>query len=72
MILRTLRGMSPDIAHSARLAENASVIGDVRLEAFVTVWYGAVLRGGRRPPSGWAAGPTSRTTASSTANWASP
>ena len=38
MILRTLRGMSPDIAHSARLAENASVIGDVRLEAFVTVW----------------------------------
>ena len=49
MILRTLRGMSPDIAHSARLAENASVIGDVRLEAFVTVWYGAVLRGDAGP-----------------------
>ena len=49
MILRTLRGMSPDIAHSARLAENTSVIGDVRLEAFVTVWYGAVLRGDAGP-----------------------
>ena len=49
MILRTFRGMSPDIAHSARLAENASVIGDVRLEAFVTVWYGAVLRGDAGP-----------------------
>ena len=49
MILRAFRGKAPDIAHSARLADNVSVIGDVTLEAFVTVWYGAVLRGDAGP-----------------------
>ena len=45
MILKKLSGLCPKIAHSARIAENASIIGDVELGAFATVWYGAVLRG---------------------------
>lgn len=45
MILRTVKGQTPAIHPSARLAENAAVIGDVTLGAGVTVWYGAVLRG---------------------------
>lgn len=35
----------PVLAASARIAGNAVLIGDVRLEEDVSVWYGAVLRG---------------------------
>ncbi len=45
MIIRRYNGISPVFASSARLAENVTVIGDVALGAFVSVWYGAVLRG---------------------------
>ena len=49
MIIRKSRGRQPEIYHSARGAENAAVIGEVTLGAFVTVWYGAVLRGDEGP-----------------------
>ena len=49
MIIRKSRGRQPEIYHSARGAENAAVIGEVTLGAFVTVWYGAVLRGAEGP-----------------------
>lgn len=49
MIIRRYNGISPVFASSARLAENASVIGDVTLGGFVSVWYGAVLRGDVAP-----------------------
>lgn len=45
MLIRAFQGRSPVIDPSARLAENAAVIGDVSLGENVTVWYGAVLRG---------------------------
>ena len=45
MILKNVSGLAPKIAHSARVAETAALIGDVELGAFTTVWYGAVLRG---------------------------
>lgn len=45
MILKKISGLCPKIARSARVAENAAIIGDVELGAFSTVWYGAVLRG---------------------------
>ena len=49
MIIRKSRGRQPEIYHSARGAEIAAVIGEVTLGAFVTVWYGAVLRGDEGP-----------------------
>lgn len=33
------------MAHNIYLAPNATIVGDVTLEADVNIWYGAVLRG---------------------------
>jgi len=38
-------GKKPDIAKAAFVAANATVVGDVKLGALSSVWYGAVLRG---------------------------
>jgi gamma-carbonic anhydrase len=38
-------GRAPSIAGSAYVAPNATVLGDVILEAHSSVWYGCVLRG---------------------------
>ena len=35
----------PSLASSARIAENATLLGKVRLEEEANVWFGAVLRG---------------------------
>lgn len=45
MTIRESNGKTPSIASTARLADNAVVIGDTTLGENVTVWYGAVLRG---------------------------
>lgn len=49
MMIRRYNGISPVFASSARLAENVTVIGNVSLGGFVSVWYGAVLRGDVAP-----------------------
>lgn len=38
-------GRTPDIAHAAFVAPNATVLGDVTLGPSSSVWYGCVLRG---------------------------
>lgn len=38
-------GKAPDIKAAAFVAPNATVLGDVKLGALSSVWYGAVLRG---------------------------
>ncbi|HVU33629.1 MAG TPA: gamma carbonic anhydrase family protein [Opitutaceae bacterium] len=38
-------GRTPDVSAAAFVASNATVIGDVRLGASSSVWYGCVLRG---------------------------
>ncbi len=38
-------GRTPDIEQAAFVAPNATVIGDVKLGALSSVWYGCVLRG---------------------------
>lgn len=38
-------GHRPDVHETAWLAPNATVIGKVKLEAQVSIWYNAVLRG---------------------------
>jgi len=39
------RGIAPRLGPGVFLADNCRVIGDVELEAEVSIWYGAVLRG---------------------------
>jgi gamma-carbonic anhydrase len=38
-------GKTPDLSKAAFVATNATVIGDVKLGAHSSVWYGSVLRG---------------------------
>ena len=38
-------GKKPDTANAAFVAANATVVGDVKLGALSSVWYGCVLRG---------------------------
>ncbi len=44
-LLLPFRGKRPRVADDAFLAPNAVLIGDVRVEAGASVWFGAVLRG---------------------------
>ena len=39
------RGISPEIDPTAFIAENASVVGKVRIGGSSSVWFGAVIRG---------------------------
>ena len=45
MPLYELRGQRPDVHASAWVAPSAELIGDVRLSADVSIWFGAVIRG---------------------------
>jgi carbonic anhydrase/acetyltransferase-like protein (isoleucine patch superfamily) len=47
--LYTLNGLSPQLGGSAWAAPSADLIGDVRLGARASVWFGAVLRGDNTP-----------------------
>ena len=44
MIMK-LNGKRPETEKASFIAENATIIGDVKLEEGTTVWYGAVIRG---------------------------
>ena len=44
-MIRAYQGVTPRIAPSAFLAENAVVIGDVEIGRDASIWYGCVLRG---------------------------
>lgn len=48
-LLRSVRGYTPRIDGSVFLAENASIIGDVEIQAGSSVWYNVVLRGDVMP-----------------------
>jgi carbonic anhydrase/acetyltransferase-like protein (isoleucine patch superfamily) len=45
MTVYALENLVPDIHESAWVANSAQVIGSVRLQADVGIWFGAVLRG---------------------------
>ena len=45
MPLFAFEGLSPDVSPHAWIAPTATLVGDVRVEAEASVWYGAVLRG---------------------------
>lgn len=42
-------GKAPQLDRSVRMADTASVVGDVTAEAGVSLWYGAVVRGDMSP-----------------------
>jgi carbonic anhydrase/acetyltransferase-like protein (isoleucine patch superfamily) len=43
--LFAFEGHEPEVSPSAWIAPTATLVGDVRVEAEASVWYGAVLRG---------------------------
>ncbi len=45
MVLLSFAGRTPEVHETAWIAENASLIGKVRVHADASVWFGAVLRG---------------------------
>ena len=49
MPLYEFAGQSPSLAGGAWVAPSADVIGDVRLGADASVWFGAVIRGDNTP-----------------------
>ena len=49
MTLYALADKRPQLGNAVWVAENASVIGDVRLGDNTSVWFGAVLRGDNDP-----------------------
>lgn len=49
MICKPFNGKKPKIHPSARIAENAVLIGDVTVGADVSIWYGAAVRGDTAP-----------------------
>jgi gamma-carbonic anhydrase len=44
-LLRPFAGTSPQIGADTFVADNATVVGDVKIGARTSVWYGVVLRG---------------------------
>ncbi len=44
MICKPFGGMAPRLDPDAHVAENATLIGDVRIAPRASIWYGAVLR----------------------------
>lgn len=44
MVVRSFRGKTPEIGEKTFIAETAAVIGDVKIGAQSSVWYGASVR----------------------------
>lgn len=44
-LIRSVRGISPLISTSCYVAENATIVGDVRIGASCSIWFNAVVRG---------------------------
>ena len=44
-VIKKVKGVAPIIAQDCWLADNATVIGDVRIKAGSSIWFNAVIRG---------------------------
>jgi carbonic anhydrase/acetyltransferase-like protein (isoleucine patch superfamily) len=44
-LIKSVRGFTPEIGENCFLAENATIIGDVKIGKDCSIWYNAVLRG---------------------------
>lgn len=45
MIIKPVRGKSPEIGKDCFIAENATIVGEVRMGDQCSVWFNAVIRG---------------------------
>ena len=45
MIIKSVRGKSPQMGKECFIAENAVIVGEVLVGDFCSIWYNAVLRG---------------------------
>lgn len=45
VLIKSVRGFTPEIGENCFLAENATIIGDVIIGKDCSIWYNAVLRG---------------------------
>ncbi len=45
MIIKTVKGKTPQIGEDCFVAENATILGEVSMGAECSIWYNAVLRG---------------------------
>lgn len=45
MIIKGVRGIHPQIEEDCFIAENATIVGDVKVGKECSIWYNAVLRG---------------------------
>jgi carbonic anhydrase/acetyltransferase-like protein (isoleucine patch superfamily) len=48
-VIRSARGLKPEIANDVFIAENAAIIGDVHIQEKSSVWYNVTLRGDVMP-----------------------
>lgn len=48
-LIKAMRGFTPEIASSCFVAENAVVIGDVKIAEKSSIWYNVVIRGDVAP-----------------------
>lgn len=44
-LIKSVRGFTPEIGEDCFLAENATVVGDVKIGKGCSIWFNAVLRG---------------------------
>ena len=47
-LIKSVRGFTPEIGENCFLADNATVIGDVKMGRDCSVWFNTVLRGDRQ------------------------
>lgn len=44
-LIHSIRGLSPELPTSCFLAENSTIVGDVKMGENCSIWYNAVVRG---------------------------
>lgn len=45
MIIKSIKGLKPEIGQDCFIAENATIVGDVKMGDQCSVWFNAVIRG---------------------------
>ncbi len=44
-LIKSVRGFTPEIGQRTFLADNATIVGDVKIGEDCSIWFGAILRG---------------------------
>lgn len=52
-LIKSVRGFTPEIGENCFLADNATIIGDVKIENGCSIWFNTVLRGDCQLHTNW-------------------